>query len=76
MSESYHTANSLFDMKMQSETNDVSPVWEPKRSPGEQGAAATLLDLQNKTLNEWICFFFISEIIWAASLKPVAYINL
>lgn len=58
MSTSYHTTNSLLHVKTQSEGMTFSPVWEPERSPGEQGAAALL----NNT-NQWMnaCFSFSSE---------------
>lgn len=46
----------LFNVKMQSEGMTFSPVWEPKRSPGEQDAAALL-----NNINQWMnmCFLFI-----------------
>lgn len=47
MSTWYHTTNSLLHVKTQSEGMTLSPMREPKRSPGEQDAAA-LLNKMNK----------------------------
>ena len=55
MSPSYHTTNSLLNVKTQSEGMTFSPVWEPKRSPGERCSSAQ----QYEPMNE--CFFFFSS---------------
>lgn len=53
MSTSYHTTNSLLNVKMQSGGMTFSPVWEPKRSPGERCSSAQ----QYEPMKECVSFF-------------------